>query len=206
MEQKVFNKFNLYDQIGYIMVGATAQIIFCFNVKFFTNNAIPEINVSNFIVWFIIAYFFGHFIQSFSNVLSKIPLIKYLFKENKTDFNSFEKEILLEAKKYFKMKTDDFSRIWNVCYQFCSTNDNTGQIQSFNSNYGLYRGWLVLFILNQIFLCIQIIKNYTVFTLLIFCVNLIVLFVFQNRMKRFWNYFRDKVINNFIIVLSKEKE
>jgi len=47
MDQKIFSKFNIYDQIGYL---------------------VPPFNFDTFLVWFIIAYFLGHLVQGISNL------------------------------------------------------------------------------------------------------------------------------------------
>lgn len=199
MEQQVFSKFNLYDQIGYLMVGSIAIIIFLFDIKFFYNFPIPELNLNTFLVWFIVVYFLGHLIQSISNLISKITFINALVKEDKKDFSDEEKEILKDAKEFFKSKFKDNDSLWNVCYLFSLSKDSTGQIEAFNAYYSMYRGWLLIFIFQTIFMLYFLFVKFNLINLDLFLISLLITIVFYFRSKRFWNYLRKKVLQAYII-------
>jgi len=83
---------------------------------------------------------------------------------------------------------------------FASAKDITGQVQAFNSYYSLYRGWLIVFILEALFLLYLLISNYDWKTLLLFITSVFLAIIFYRRSKRFWNYTRNKVLETFIVV------
>lgn len=199
MEQKIFSKFNLYDQIGYLMVGSITVLIIVMDTKFFYGFGVPYLNINNFIIWFIIVYFLGHLIQALSNLINKIPLLNFLIRENKKEFNKDQREILKEAKGFFKLKSQNNNMIWNVCYLYALSKDTTGQIQAFNAYYSMYRGWLVIFTLETIFLLIQLINNLNLFNFSLLFGSTLASIIFYIRSKRFWNYLTDKVLQIYII-------
>lgn len=197
MDNKIFSKFNIYDQIGYLLVGSVGFIVIIANLYLIGNSIlIPPFNIENFLVWFIIAYFLGHIIQAIANLF---------IKENKTNFSAHEKEILKEAAKYFKVEKYSLNEIYSLCYMLSSARDVTGQVQSFNSYYSLYRGWMIIFIINSIFTLVIFILNwFSLLYLLIFIFSCILVWLFYKRLKRFYLYSRNKVLDTFII-LSKNK-
>ncbi len=197
MDNKIFSKFNIYDQIGYLLVGSVGLIVVTANLYLIGKSIlIPPFNIENFLAWFIVAYFLGHVIQAIANLF---------IKENKTNFSEHEKEILKEAKKYFKVEKYSLNEIYSLCYMLSSARDVTGQVQSFNSYYSLYRGWMIIFIINSIYTLVIFILNwFSLLYLLIFIFSCIFVWLFYKRLKRFYLYSRNKVLDTFII-LSKNK-
>jgi hypothetical protein len=200
MEQKIFSKFNIYDQIGYLMVGAIVLLLLVFNVIYFFQTTIPSFNLDTFLTWFIAAYFAGHLMQGVANLINEIKFLRFLVPENKEDFDDKQKEILQQAKKYFCLQKQDDNKLWNLCYIFATAKDITGQVQAFNSYYSLYRGWLVAFTLESFFLLYFLIFAYNVNVLLLFLTSILLAIIFYRRSKRFWKYTRNKVLETFIVV------
>lgn len=200
MEQKVFSKFNVYDQIGYLMVGALTLLLLVFNTVYFFQVAVPSFSLDTFLIWFIVAYFVGHFMQGVANLINEIKFLRFLVPENKKDFDDKQKEILQQAKEYFGLHKQDDSRLWNLCYMLASAKDITGQVQAFNSYYSLYRGWLIVFILESLFLLYFIFSAFNLNTLLLFLASIFFSVIFYRRSKRFWSYTKDKVLETFVIV------
>jgi hypothetical protein len=200
MEQKVFSKFNVYDQIGYLMVGAVVLLLFVFNAIYFFQAIIPPFGLDTFLAWFIVAYFLGHLIQGIANFINSIKLLRFLVPEDKENFDDKQKEVLEQAKEYFGLQKQDENRLWNFCYMFASAKDITGQVQAFNSYYSLYRGWLVAFIFESLFLLYFLISAYDWKILLLFLISIFLAIIFYRRSKRFWNYTRNKVLETFVIV------
>lgn len=178
MENKIFSKFNLYDQIGYLMVGAVVLLLLVFNASYFFQATTPPFNLDTFLVWFIVAYFLGHLIQGIANLINSIKLLRFLLPEDKENFDDKQKEVLGQAKEYFELQKQDESRLWNFCYMFASAKDITGQVQAFNSYYSLYRGWLIVFILEALFLLYLLISNYDWKTLLLFITSVFLAIIF----------------------------
>jgi hypothetical protein len=83
---------------------------------------------------------------------------------------------------------------------FSSAKDITGQIQTSNAFYGLYRGWLVVFIFQSIFLLYRLIIHFSLLDLSYFLLSLLISYVFYNRSVRFWKYIKVKVLQNFVIL------
>jgi len=186
MEQKIFSRFNVYDQIGYLMVGAVALIILIFDGFYFFQVSIPSFNLNTFLVWFVIAYLLGHLIQGIANLIRDITtrkkkLLRFLIPEEKNDFNETQREILQQAKEYFRLYKQNESELWNLCYMFASAKDITGQVQSFNSYYSLYRGWLVIFVLESLFLLYFLIVKHNWQILLLFLGSIFLAFIFYRR-------------------------
>lgn len=200
MEKQVFSKFNIYDQIGYLIVGAIAIFVFVFNANYFYNFQIPRFDLNNSILWLILAYFIGHLIQGVSNLIKKIPILKYIIYEDKTNFTESQEEIIKSALDFFSLKKQDKSKIWNLCYMLTTAKDITGQIQAFNSYYSLYRGWTTIFSIASIFLLYQLILFFNIYILLLFLFSIFLIIIFYNRSKRFWMYLKDKVLYTFVII------
>jgi len=200
MEQKIFSKFNVYDQVGYLMVGAVTLLLLVFNAIYFFQATIPTFSLDTFLIWFIVAYFAGHLVQGIANLINEIKFLRFLVPENKEDFDEKQKEILQQAKEYFGLQKQDDSRSWNLCYMFATAKDITGQVQAFNSYYSLYRGWLVAFILEFLFLLYFLIFAYSINVLLLFLLSILLAIIFYRRSKRFWRYTRNKVLETFVVV------
>lgn len=200
MEQKVFSRFNVYDQIGYLMVGAVALLLLVFNASYFFQATIPPFSLDTFLAWFVVAYFAGHLIQGIANLINSIKPLRFLVREDKEDFDDKQKEVLQQAKEYFGLQKQDENRLWNICYMFASAKDITGQVQAFNSYYSLYRGWLIAFILESLFLLYFLISVHDWKTLLLFLISVFLSIIFYRRSRRFWNYTRNKVLETFIVV------
>lgn len=202
MDQKVFSKFNVYDQIGYLMVGAIALLLIVFNGSYFFQASFPSLNINTIVAWFIVAYFLGHLIQGTANLTTDIKQLRFLIPEGKSDFDEEEKEILQQAKDYFKLEKQDDNKLWNLCYILASAKDITGQVQAFNSYYSLYRGWFVVSILEALFLFSFLIIAYNHNTLILFSMSVFLSVVFHRRLKRFWKYTRNKVLETFVVIKS----
>ncbi|MDD5147144.1 MAG: hypothetical protein PHV63_01145 [Candidatus Daviesbacteria bacterium] len=197
----IFSKFNLYDQIGYLLVGAIALILIIFDSFYFYSLTIPEFKLDALLVWFIVAYFFGHVVQTAANLLNEIPLLNFLIRENKKEFTDKEKEILEQAKIFFKLKKQDEDKIWNLCYVFALAKDISGHVQIFNAYYSLYRGWFIIFLLQSIFLSIYVLfVAYNLQIILLLITSIFIACLFHNRSLRFWQYTRNKALETFVVV------
>jgi len=197
MENKIFSKFNIYDQLGYLLVGSIALLVVIFNLFLLGKQGfIPDFTTQNFLAWFVIAYFLGHIMQAIANIF---------IKENKTDFSDSEKEILEKAKKYFEIEKQSLRETYLLCYMFSFAKDITGQVQSFNAYYSLYRGWFIVFGLNSFFVVFQVFSNW--FSLpytSTFILSILLTWLFYKRSKRFYSYLKGKTLQTFMII-NKDK-
>lgn len=198
MENKLFSKFSFYDQIAYVLVGSIVLLVIAFDFWLLGFN-IPKLNGAELIILFIIAYFLGHLIQSIANLI---------IKEKKDDFSKQDQEILNIARESFGFKEKTDNEIYRFCYMISLSKDISGQVQSFNAYYSLYRGWFTLFIFQSLFLVyyfISIFFSLKALFLLITSIGVAVLFYF--RLKRFYKYSREKTLQTFLIIkkLNKEK-
>ena len=190
MTQQVFSKFNVYDQIGYLLVGSIALLVIYLDT-ILLNYKFPKFDLRVAIIWLIIAYFLGHIIQAVANVF---------IKEQKEDFNDQEKGILDTAKEFFGIKELSDGEIWNLCYMTALAKDVTGQISSFNAYYSLYRGWLVVFTFESVFLLIRVILFFSLANIAWLIISLVLVILFYRRSKRFYTYLRAKVLQTFLII------
>lgn len=191
MEKVLFSKMNLYDQFDYLLVGSTF-ILICYFDSILLNSGINlRLTPEFFVFWLILAYFLGHISHAIANIF---------IYENKEDFSNQDKEILRLVGDHFRVKKQDYNNLYQLCYMFGLAKDITGHIQLFNSYYSLYRGWLVCFLLESVFLLILLISSWFSFVVLIYLVTSIVLiFLMFNRSKRFYSYCRNKTLTNFLI-------
>ena len=200
MENKVFSRFNIYDQFGYLFVGSIALLAIAFDLfllgKLDSSLATSVFSNQNFLTLLPLAYFMGHIVQAIANIV---------IRENKSDFSDSEKKTLEEAKKYFEAESQSLQEIYLLCYMLSFARDTTGQVQAFNAYYGLYRGWGIVFGLNSLFMLYLV--TYSWFSLQnisILVISIISTWLIHRRSKRFYFYSRQKTLQVFTIV-SKGK-
>lgn len=189
---QILSKFNLYDQLAYLLVGSVALMTIYGN-SLLLNVKIPDFNLANSPLWFIVSYFAGHIIHAIGNII---------IREKKDNFTENEKEILKSARVFLKQETISDSETWNLCFMLTTAKDATGQIQAFNAYYSLYRGWIVIFIIESVFMSIMTISSFSFYILflLLFCAAITILFYI--RLKRFNRYLKDKIFQTFILISS----
>lgn len=195
MQKQLLSKFNVYDQVGYLLVGSISLIVLYLDSLFF-DFGFPKFDLNSSIIWLIITYFLGHIIQSIANII---------IKEKKEDFNEKEKKILEIAKEFFEIKNLSEEEVWNLCYMMAFAKDITGQISTFNAYYSLYRGWFVIFVLESLFLLpLNIFKWFNFTYLILFLISNFLTILFFRRKKRFYSYLKIKVLQTFILLRKVE--
>ena len=191
MYKQILSKFNVYDQVGYLMVGSVSLIVLYLD-SLFLDVIFPKFALNSSIIWLIATYFLGHVIQSIANII---------IKEKKEDFNEKEKKILEIAKEFFDIKNLSEGEIWSLCYMMAFAKDITGQISTFDAYYSLYRGWFVIFALESLFLLLLNIFKWFNFTyLILFLISNFLTILFFRRKKRFYSYLKIKVLQTFILL------
>lgn len=187
MENRVFSRFNIYDQFGYLLVGGIALLCIAFDLflleELDSALATSVFSNKNFLVLLPLAYFMGHIVQAIANII---------IRENKTDFSDSEKKTLEEAKKYFEAENQSMQEIYLLCYMFSFAKDTTGQVQAFNAYYGLYRGWGIVFGLNSLFMLYLVIYRFSPLSILILVISISSTWLIHKRSKRFYLYSRQK--------------
>lgn len=193
----MINKFNLYDQIAYILVGGVTIIYSYIGLALLDKSTIlPKIDLANSVVWTLGTYYLGHIVQALANIV---------VKENKSDFTTEEKSLLERVKSHFKSESNDYSHIFQLAYQKTLISENSSYIQTFNANYGLYRGWFISTILACIFfLYILVVNWFSILALSLFISLLLVTYLLHNRRVRFYNYIRAKVLQNIEIIIAND--
>lgn len=195
MQKQLLSKFNVYDQVGYLLVGSISLIVLYLDSLFF-DFRFPKFDLNSSIIWLIVTYFLGHIIQSIANII---------IKEKKEDFNEKEKKILEIAREFFEIKNLSEGEVWNLCYMMAFAKDITGQISTFNAYYSLYRGWLVIFALESLFLLLlNIFKWFNFAYLILFLLSAFLTILFFRRKKRFYSYLKIKVLQTFILLRKVE--
>ncbi|MYI73712.1 MAG: hypothetical protein F4079_05410 [Candidatus Dadabacteria bacterium] len=73
MENRVFSRFNIYDQFGYLLVGGIALMCVAFDLllleKLDSTLATSVFSSKNFLVLFPLAYFVGHLVLALANIV-----------------------------------------------------------------------------------------------------------------------------------------
>lgn len=207
MDNKLFPKTSLFDQISFLMVGAITTIVAVLDMAYLFTWPIPPIDFGSALIWLSIAYFAGHLIHTISNAIRDIPLLPLLDWEATPRYMLHEQRLLEEARDYFKQGQHDEKQdyLWNLCYMFAIGKDMTSQIETFSAYYNLYRGWFTTFLLESLFLGSLLVIAYTPTTLLFFLLSVMGTLLFYRRAKRFWQYLNDKVFGIFTI-FKAEKE
>ena len=179
------------------MVGSVGLLVLAFSFYLFeVAYVIPSFNLDNSLMWFIVAYLFGHVLQAGANIF---------VKENKVNFSDSEKEILERVSVYFNVAKQSWGEVYSLCYMSSSAKDITGQVQSFNAYYSLYRGWMILFGLNSIsMLILNIMHWFFIGYLSFFVLSIILTWLFYNRSKRFYGYLRAKTLQTFLINITNK--
>jgi len=192
MEQQIFSKFNVYDQVGYLLVGAICLLVLYLDA-ILLNLRFPKFDLNIIIIWFIVAYFLGHIIQAIANVF---------IKEKKEVFNEQEKRILKIAEEFFGIKELSDRELWNLCYMTSLAKDITGQISSFNAYYSLYRGWLVIFAIESLFFFVYALLFFSLLRFICVIISFLLFTLCYRRSKKFYKYLRTKVLQTFLIIKS----
>lgn len=194
MENKILPKFNFYDQLGYILVGGIALFAIFFDI-WILEYQIPEISDVDFFALLVIAYFLGHVIQSLANLF---------IKEKRNDFSKQDQEILNIAREKFNLKEKTDNEIYRFVIMVSLGKDFSGQVESFNAYYGLYRGWLIVFVIQSIFLLGYSIFSFSPKNLIFLIAAITVAILMYLRMKRFYKYSREKTLQTFLIISKSE--
>ena len=203
--KELFNKLNLYETLGYFLVGSMFLTLMYFNNVLLKN---IQFNLHDFknevlIPVLLLSYFFGHLIQAISNIIFDIisKFIPYLKEQN--TFSEAEVSLLEEVRIHFNLASNIKDKtIWGNLMTYAKKNDYIGEVNRFNSYYSLYRGWAIVFFINSFLLSAQFMylrwnwysyKQFWFFLIL----NLIISIIFIKRSKRFWNYTKYKVFQSY---------
>ena len=195
-------KFNIYEQLGYLGTGGILAVLIVFNNFFFEIGLpLPVLTATNLLVWVLVIYFFGHLLQALTNFFTKIWIIKYWFEEYKGRKTENQESIIRGIKQKFNLHENADIEAWEICYLFALSKDETNQINQFNSQYGMYRGWSLLFLLNALFYVVLFFttKSHCIHLLLFFAGSLFVSYLFRLRFKRFWEYIGTKVYATYAL-------
>lgn len=186
-------KFGLYDQLGYLFVGAVGEGVIFLNVLISDSSLkMPTVTLFSTIMLVIGAYFLGHFCQAIANII---------FKEKASNFTDKEKKILRRVIEKYSLDKNDYREAFAVCMALTKWKDVTGEVAAFNANYGLYRGWKVVASLNVVYgLGLAILSDQRADLrngLLIAGASLMIAVLFSIRAKRFYKYTGKKVLLTF---------
>lgn len=192
MENRIFSRFDVYDQFGYLFVGGIALVVVALGLFLLEKlRYVEALSDQSFLVWLVVAYFLGHVMQAVANIF---------IRENKTDFSDSEKETLEEARKYFEEEEKPLEEIYSLCYMVSLARDATGHVKAFKACYGLYRGWTVVFALNSLFMLCAVFRDWPSPTCAsILVVSVLTTVLLYNRSKRFYGYSRRKTLHTFVI-------
>jgi len=196
-------KLNLYEQIGYLMTGAVAVTLVLWDFQLAdAAKAFPQIDLGQSVLVFIGAYVAGHFAQVLSNYVVPYP---------KKSFSNLEKQILKRVREYLSLTCSD-DETMGFTMMLAQTSDTTGQVGAFNANYGLYRGWSVIFLCQAIVMAVISVLHPSVWSapwgqIELECMaeaSAAVSWLFLKRAMRFNRYYRSKVFQTATIKLATE--
>lgn len=184
------------------MVGAVAILVLGFDANYFFHAASVGIDFFSVTASIVIAYFLGHIIQAIANVITATPGLKKILQEEKGNYSSEDKRILDGARARFHREQATDAEAFRLCMIFANAHDIADQVKSFNAYYSLCRGWFVVFFLQSLFLIGTFIASATSIKLLLLLLSTAIALLTRRRAKRFWNYFRQKVLETFVVVTA----
>lgn len=191
----MLSKLSLYDQVGYLLVGSIALLV-AYADTVILGMPFPAFTAANLVIWFIVAYFFGHVTQAIANLI---------IREKKDTFSEKEQEILNIGREYLGVTKATDSDTWQLCYMLASAKDVTGQVQTFNAFYSLYRGWAVVFGVETFLMTGYTIMSFSITKLVMTLCSLALSLLFYRRQKRFSEYFRSKVLQTVLLLRRLEQ-
>lgn len=196
MDSKVFSKFNLYDLIGYFLVGAMFLIMILLDLYVVDIIIVaPVFSTQNIVLGIMLSYFLGH-------VLHAIVKIFYKHDGNNFKVSDNEKRVLNEVKLYFNIPNtvSDFD-VYKQCYMLTLAKDMTGQVLKYNAFYAMYRGWVIAFLMESIFLSIVMVSIWFNNLCLIALLSSVVLtLLFYQQGNQYYHFARRKVLQTFILI------
>lgn len=184
------SKFSTYDHFGYLIVGSIAILVIYIDFGILGTD-FPNVNLTTLPVWIIVSYFTGHIIQSISNLI---------IHEKKNQFTKEEKELLSMGSSYFNLENMSNEEVWSLCYMYTISRDTTGQINLFNAYYSLYRGWVIIFMIETVFLLFLTIFLFSTLSVILLIISILLTSLFYRRSKRFFRYLRTKVLHLFVLL------
>lgn len=205
----LLKKINLYGQFAYLFVGVLALFVIYLDLYLINYDlaSFPTLgsltDTANILPFTLIAYFIGNILQSLSSVG---PFKKILNIEKiKNDFSDEQKQDLEKAKLYFRVKyhkdqnneNDYYNKLWNLCYTYAQSKDDTGQVLNFSAQHGLYKGLYVLFFLESLFFGVLLTQNSTALIGLV--ISIIFSYALCLRARKFLRYMTSKTIESYIV-------
>ena len=188
----ISNKFSFYDQIGYLLVGSIALLMIAGNMWLFNRSeSLPSFALQTILVLMVVAYFLGHLVQSVANII---------IIEKKDSYTISERKTLDAVRAYFDNSDWSDREAFQHCYILSCGKDIAGHVAAFNAYYSLYRGWLLLFSFEAVYLAVHTIINW--FSLELFLLTLASLgiaFLMHYRRRLYWNYVTSKTLQTFIV-------
>ena len=176
--------------MGYILVGSISLLVAFFDT-WLLQYQIPQISGVDLVVLVIVAYFLGHLVQSVANLV---------IKEREKEFSKHEIEVLNIAREKFNLKERTDNEIYRFCYMLSLSKDFSGQVETFNAYYSLYRGWFIVFVFQTAFLIYRLIVAFNSTNLIFLIISLVITILFYLRLQRFYKYCREKTLQTFIII------
>lgn len=183
---------NLYDDVGYLLVGFYQLLSIAVAVHFYTDSYyLDSVSLQSSIVLVLVTYLIGHVLQAISNIF---------VKEYKDELTGFD-YVYERARKVFKLpKKLNNNNVFQYCYIYALSHDESGHIKLFNALYSLYRGLYTVSLMNTILLtgfvlAISVQKiPFSLHLIPLFIVNMLLTYLFGSRRKRFYRYLGVKVL------------
>ena len=187
MSANLFSKFSLYDQIGYVAVGAVALVLV--QVDFWAwNIASPRIDfgLGEAFILLVVAYFLGHLFQTLSNLF---------IREKEVPFSETEKGLLKTVRDSYSLPDLTDQQAYGVAIVIATQADTSGQVQSFGASYGLYRGWSTVFACQSLVtLVLAAVHWFDLVLTLTLLTSAAITFLMMQRAGRFFRYSRTKTL------------
>ena len=153
--------------------------------------------------WLIVAYFLGFVMQDIATFIQrKAPRV---IKE--PGLSGHEGQILEEARKHFgKDERTSPTDIYSLCFMASLDKDTTGLVGLYAAYYGFYRGCVIVFAANSLFMLYRVVcDGWSVSYVFALAISVAVTALLRRGVEGYCSYWRRKTLQVFESILRDKK-
>ncbi len=190
---KIPSRLNLYDTLAYMLVGISCVLLMRFDLTIIGHPIdLPEVTLANIIVWLAVYYFLGTTIQEIARLVFKY-ILRFRVK-----FTPYDETVLEDLKLKLKLKTTTMGETYKICYLYARARDVTGHVDLFHALYALYRGWVILFFAELVFIGSNF---YRIHNMILYAsLAALLTALFYIRCRYFYLLVKERILHTFLVI------
>lgn len=212
--EKLLDKFSLYEFVVYFIPGTSLLgILILQNFSSFDIINYKEYSLFFTFVLFFIGYFLGIIVHEVGELLqhivfkgNKLPSYTYA-QQNSNIFSKTELEDYKKiAKKMYNVdinNSENADLFFHRLRAYLKNSEKYNEAEIINNNYGICRSYLALSVILAIMLLPSLFISFSFLNLVVYILNIIVIFIMCRRLNRFGKTYVKKVLR---LAYSKLKE